>query len=54
MNTESESLNARKIFIFHIFTFSEQLKFRAHLTWAWKKFYNLWTGLKINWNIFGS
>ena len=28
-----------------ILVFYEQLKFRAHLSWAWKKFYNLgaWT-----------
>ena len=28
---------------FNILVFYEQLKFHAQLSWAWKKFYNLWT-----------
>ena len=31
IDTTSESFKAREIFIVHIFTFYEQLKFHAHL-----------------------
>ena len=41
INTTSERLNARNFFICRYFSFYEQLKFRAQLSWAWKKFYNL-------------
>ena len=34
MNTTSESLKARKIFIFQPFNFHEQLKFHAQLIWS--------------------
>ena len=40
-NTTSERLKARNFFIYPYFSFYEQLKFRAQLSWAWKKFYNL-------------
>ena len=41
INTTFESFKVRKFFIFHHFSFYEQLKFHALLSWAWKKFYNL-------------
>ena len=41
INTTSERLKARNFFICRYFSFYEQLKFRAQLSWAWKKFYNL-------------
>ena len=41
MNTISERLKARYFFICRYFSFYGQLKFRAQLSWAWKKFYNL-------------
>ena len=41
MNTTSERLKARNFFICWYFSFNEQLKFCAQLSWAWKKFYNL-------------
>ena len=41
MNATSERLKARNFFIYRYFSFYEQLKFRAQLSWAWKKFYNL-------------
>ena len=41
INTTSERLKARNFFICQYFSFYEQLKFRAQLSWAWKKFYNL-------------
>ena len=44
INTASESFNLKarkKIFIFHYFTFYEQLKLHAQLSWAWKTFYDL-------------
>ena len=34
----SERLKARNFFICRYFSFYEQLKFRAQLSWAWKKF----------------
>ena len=34
-------MKARKIFIVHLFTFNEQLKFHAQMSRAWKMFYNL-------------
>ena len=40
INTTSDSLKARKIFICKHFCFYQQLKFHAQLSWAWKKFYN--------------
>ena len=43
INTASERLKARNFFICWYFSFYEQLKFCAQLTWAWKKFYNLGT-----------
>ena len=45
INTTSERLKARNVFIYRYFSFYEQLKFRAQLSWAWKKFYNLGSGL---------
>ena len=41
INTTSERFKARDFFICLYFSFYEQLKFRAQLSWAWKKFYNL-------------
>ena len=41
INTTSERLKARNFFICQYFSFYEQLKIRAQLSWAWKKFYNL-------------
>ena len=41
INTTSERLKARIFFICQYFSFYEQLKFRAQLSWAWIKFYNL-------------
>ena len=41
INTTSESLKARNVFIFQHFSFYEQLKFHVNLSWARKKFYNL-------------
>ena len=41
INTISERLKARNLFICRYFSFYEQLKFCAQLSWAWKKFYNL-------------
>ena len=32
---------SKKLFIFQLVSFYEQLKFRTQLSWAWKKFYNL-------------
>ena len=43
INTTYESLKARTICILRHFSLYEQLKFRAQLSWAWKKFYNLGT-----------
>ena len=41
INTTSERLKTRNFFICWYFSFYEQLKFRAQLSWAWKNFYNL-------------
>ena len=41
INTTSERLKARNVFICRYLSFYEQLKFRAQLSWAWKKFHNL-------------
>ena len=41
INTTSERLKARNFLICRYFSFNEQLKFRAQLSWALKKFYNL-------------
>ena len=41
INTTSERLKARNVFICRFINFYEQLKFRAWLSWAWTKFYNL-------------
>ena len=41
INTTSERLKARKVFICQYFSFYEQLKFRAQLSLARIKFYNL-------------
>ena len=42
INTTSERLIARNFFICRYFGFYEQLRFHIQLSWAWKKFYNLW------------
>ena len=39
INTSYESLKAGNTYLFQHFHFYEQ--FHAHLSWAWKKFYNL-------------
>ena len=41
INTTSGNLKASIVFIFQHFSFYEQLKFDAHLGWAWKKLYNV-------------
>ena len=41
INTTSERLKARNFFICRYFSFYEQLKFHAQLSWVRKKFYNL-------------
>ena len=46
INTTPERLKEEKktkknLIIFRYFSFYEQLKFRAQLSWAWKKIYNL-------------
>ena len=41
LNAKSETMKARKVGIFQQFSFYEQLKFHAQLSWARKKFYNL-------------
>ena len=41
INTTSERLKPRNFFFCRYFSFYEQLKFRALLSWAWKKFYDL-------------
>ena len=43
INITSERLEARNFFIRRYFSFYEQLKFHAHLSWARKKLYNLET-----------
>ena len=41
INTTSERLKARNFIALRYFSFYEQLKFHAQLSWAWKKFLNL-------------
>ena len=41
INTTPERLKARNFFICQYFSFYEQFKFFAQLSWVWKKFYNL-------------
>ena len=41
IRTTFERLKAINFFICQYFSFYEQLKFHAHLSWAWKEFYNL-------------
>ena len=41
INTTSERLKARNFFVCQNFSFYEQMKCHAKLSWAWKKFYNL-------------
>ena len=41
INTTFERLQARNFFICRYFSVYDRLKFRAQLSWAWKKFYNL-------------
>ena len=38
----TERLKARNFLTFQYVSYYEQLQFRAQLSWAWKKFYNLW------------
>ena len=47
INTTYERLKARNFFICQYFSFYEQLRFRAQLSWAWKKFNILEPGLEI-------
>ena len=46
INTAFESLKARKVFIFQYFSFYEQIKFHAQLSWAWKSFITSRPGLQ--------
>ena len=46
INLTSERLKARNFFTFRYFSFQEQLKFCAHLNWAWKMFNNIGTRLR--------
>ena len=50
INTTSERLKSRNFFICRYFSFYEQLKLRAQLSWAWKEFYNLaaWSLLSMS------
>ena len=41
INTTSERLKLRNFIICRYFSFYENLKLRAQLSWAWKQFYNL-------------
>ena len=41
INTTSERHDPRNFFICRYFSFNDQLKLCAHLSWAWNKFYNL-------------
>ena len=41
INTTSERLKTRNVFICRYFSVYEQLKFRAQLSWAWKEFFKL-------------
>ena len=51
INTTSERLKARNFVICWYFSFYEQLKFRAQLSWAWKYFHNIWAWpqLRLHW-----
>ena len=50
INTTPEVLKARNVFICRYFSFYEQFKYRAQLSWAWKMFYNFgaWSALLKN------
>ena len=50
INTASERLKARNFFNCQYFSFYEQLKFHAQLSWTWIFFYNLgaWTILAMS------
>ena len=56
INTTSERLEARNFFICRYFRFYEQLKFRAQLSWAWKKgsWKNLGPDIRTRYCRFGS
>ena len=41
INTSDESLNTKNTYLFQRFSFYEQSKFYAQLSWAWKKLYLL-------------
>ena len=47
INSTAEILKARNFFIFRYFSFYEQLKYHAQLSWAWKKLYNLGAWLRV-------
>ena len=50
INTTFERLKAKHIFIGWYFSFYEQLKVCAKLSWAWKKFNNLGARLSLGRN----
>ena len=58
INTTSERFKAWNFFICRYFTFYEQLKFHAQLSWAWKKLltsgpgHTSRTGLPMRWLMF--
>ena len=52
INTTPERLNARNFFICRYFSFYEQLKFCAQLSWAWQKFYNLGPSFEVDIEIY--
>ena len=55
VNTTSEHLKARKVFIFKHLRFDEHLKFHVQLTLARKKLYNLVArNEKVDTRLFGS
>ena len=47
INTTSERLKARNFFICRYFSVYEQVKFRAQMSGAWKRFYNLGANLNL-------
>ena len=47
INAKFEKLKSRNFFICRYFSIYEKLKFRAQLSWARKKFYNLGASLKF-------
>ena len=49
-NATYEGLKARNFFICRYFSFYEQLKFHAQLSWAWKSFITSEPYLKIFWH----